>query len=180
MRKLPYIPDKRMYAAVMGCCRWMRENGYYFNKATEYFADKYDVDLEDLQAYIRMAQGNGQREAAKNNPRKYKYYVCLVALDYMGWLSYDDNWYESWDWHTKKDWEGHVKVVVQKATSAKNARTKIEAHSDYIYNHSSGPALWVIWCGEFSTKKEAEEFAEGFNYDKQWEKIREECKNKCW
>lgn len=27
MKKLPYIPDKKLYAAVMGACSWIRECG---------------------------------------------------------------------------------------------------------------------------------------------------------
>lgn len=71
MGKLPYIPDKKMYAAVMGACSYIRQTGW-FNKATNYYADKYNVDLDELQRYVRIAQSNGQKTSAK---RKYHYFA---------------------------------------------------------------------------------------------------------
>ena len=61
MGKLPYIPDKKLYAAVMGACSYVRDTGY-FNKATSYYANKYNVDVEEVRRYVRIAQGNGQKK----------------------------------------------------------------------------------------------------------------------
>lgn len=53
MKKLPYISDKALYAAVMGACSYARDTGH-FNKATSYYAEKYDVDVEDVRKYVRF------------------------------------------------------------------------------------------------------------------------------
>lgn len=75
MSNYPYIADKRMYAAVMGACRWIRKDGY-FNKAVRYYADKYGVDEDELAAEIRKRQSAGQKKKNATAPkRKYKYYV---------------------------------------------------------------------------------------------------------
>lgn len=55
MSKYPYIADKQMYAAVMGACKWIRESGY-FNKATQYYADKYGLDVGAVRAEVRKRQ----------------------------------------------------------------------------------------------------------------------------
>lgn len=75
MGKLPYISGKRLYAAVMGACSYIRETGY-FNKAISYYAKKYDVREDDIAKYVRIAQGNGQKAKNKTSPkRKYKWFV---------------------------------------------------------------------------------------------------------
>lgn len=76
MGKLPYIPDKKMYAAVMGACSYIRETGW-FNKATEYYADKYDVDVDELRKYIRIAQGRGQKQKNASKPKRKFYYYAI-------------------------------------------------------------------------------------------------------
>lgn len=134
MGKLPYIPDKKMYAAVMGACSYIRETGY-FNKATQYYADKYHVDVEQVRKYVRIAQGNGQKQAAKKAPRKYKWYAVAVMEDYY-YLDYDVGRYFSFEWSEKeKDENTHICIV--KATSVKNAKSKIE-------DFPNRPVWWLL------------------------------------
>lgn len=56
MKKLPYIPNKDMYAAVMGACSMIRETGKFWT-AVNYYADKHNVDKEEMIEYIRMGDG---------------------------------------------------------------------------------------------------------------------------
>lgn len=79
MGKLPYIPDKSMYAAVMGACKWIRETGY-FNKATKWYASHYGVDLEELQRYVRIAQSNGQKQKNKGKERHYRWFAVEYSM----------------------------------------------------------------------------------------------------
>ena len=78
--KYPYIPDKRMYAAVMGACKYIRDTGY-FNKAIRYYADKYDVDAEELASHIRARQSSGQRgKSPSTKGRKYKWFMVVETV----------------------------------------------------------------------------------------------------
>ena len=78
--KYPFIPDKRMYAAVMGACSYIRKTGY-FNRAVSYYADKYDVDADELEKHIRARQAAGQRgKKSPNAGKKYKWFlVCRTS-----------------------------------------------------------------------------------------------------
>ena len=79
MSKYPYIPDKKMYAAVMGACSYIRETGY-FNKAVSYYADKYNVNEEELAQHIRARQSAGQKgRESKTKGKKYKYFIVCEA-----------------------------------------------------------------------------------------------------
>lgn len=100
MHKLPYIADKKMYAAVMGACSYVRDTGY-FNKATSYYADKYNVDVEEVRRYVRIAQGNGQKQAAKRKKREYKWYVVIILRDW--YCAGDCGEYESWHWASRRN-----------------------------------------------------------------------------
>lgn len=73
--KYPYIADKKLYAAVMGACKWIRESGY-FNKAVAYYADKYGVDEERLANEIRKRQAAGQKgKTSANKGKKIKWFI---------------------------------------------------------------------------------------------------------
>lgn len=75
--KYPYIPDKRMYAAVMGACSYIRETGW-FNRAVRYYADKYDVDEEELAMHIRARQAAGRKgKPSANKGRKFKWFIVV-------------------------------------------------------------------------------------------------------
>ena len=121
MGKLPYIPDKKMYAAVIGACSYIKATGY-FNKATQYYADKYGVDVERVRKYVRTAQGNGQRQQNKRNPRKYKWYAVAVLRDF--YEAGDDGRFSSWDWSEKEKAE-RTEVWIIKATSKENAKSQV-------------------------------------------------------
>ena len=129
MHKLPYIADKKMYAAVMGACSYVRDTGY-FNKATSYYADKYNVDVEEVRRYVRIAQGNGQKQAAKRKKREYKWYVVIILRDW--YCAGDCGEYESWHWdeQTKRE---HTTWAIKRATSAENAK-KTMFHAEKLFH----------------------------------------------
>ena len=108
-RKLPYIPDKKLYAAVMGACSYIRTTGY-FNKAVRYYADKYNVSVDDVIRYVRIAQGNGQRMSTK----KRKYHWFAVEYSNIEHINYFEEMY--------------AQYVVVKATSEDNAMNRVYKH----------------------------------------------------
>lgn len=87
MKKLPYIPNKDMYAAVMGACSMIRETGKFWT-AVNYYADKHNVDKEEMIEYIRIAQSNGQRKAhgkpSQNLVKPFRYWACISIVDKSG------------------------------------------------------------------------------------------------
>lgn len=142
MGKLPYIPNKNLYAAVMGACKWIREDGY-FNKATKYYADKYNVSVDEVKKYVRIAQGNGQREANKRKPTK-RYFWYAIEYGYYNYKQLDygvdiyDRTFSTFD----------VKRALSK-DSLKRTMTKNEGYGEYsdhkIFHRIEG----------FTTKEEA-------------------------
>ena len=104
--KYPYIPDKRMFAAVMCACHMIRESGW-FNKAVSYAADKFNVDEDDLAKHIRERQAAGQRKKQTAKGRKYKWFIS-------------EKWVRS-----EADGEGHsLGLSVFRASSPHNAEHK--------------------------------------------------------
>ena len=80
MSKYPYIPNKRMFAAVMGACSYIRETGY-FNKAVSYYAEKYGVDEKELAKHIRARQAAGQKgRTSTSKGRKYKWFIICETV----------------------------------------------------------------------------------------------------
>ena len=78
--RYPYIPNKTMYAAVMGACSYIRETGY-FNKAVSYYAEKYQVDADELAKHIRARQSVGQKGRRSNSTgRKYKWFIVCQTI----------------------------------------------------------------------------------------------------
>ena len=78
--KYPYIPDKKMFAAVMGACSYIRETGY-FNKAVSYYADKYHVDPLELAKHIRARQAAGQKgRISPSKGRKYRWFIVCETV----------------------------------------------------------------------------------------------------
>jgi hypothetical protein len=118
MRKLPFIADKDLYAAVMGACSWIRETGY-FNKACSYYANKYSVDVDDVKQYVRIAQQNGRKASSKCKNTKFKYY--LVHGHFAGERGTLLNCYD-------KD-SGKWELV--KASNKKNAIKQLSKHDDF-------------------------------------------------
>lgn len=147
MSKLPYIPNKKLYAAVMGACSWIRESGY-FNKATRYYADKYGVDVDDVRKYVRIAQGNGQKQANKYKKRKYKYW----AIEYsIGGERFNNIEY------FEKD---HAQYSIEKATSKDNAMSHIDGNDRYWDEWA--PQHFFGRCEPFDTKEQAKEQCEAW------------------
>lgn len=159
MKKLPYIPDKKMYAAVMGACSYVRDTGY-FNKATKYYADKYDVDVDEVRKYVRIAQGNGQKQAPK---RKYKWYVMIVLKDF--YCADDCGTYSSWEWNEQEKRERSY-VCVKRATSSENAKRQLDkCPSAYYMIEVPHDEPIVKFTRGFGTEKEANSFAETINWE---------------
>lgn len=154
MRKLPYIPDKDLYAAVMGACSWIRESGY-FNKATSYYADKYDVDVEEVRRYVRIAQGRGQKAA--NAKRKFKWYAVFFVRDYMPDYDRGSGWRLTEDYKLR-DYIENAQCKIVKAKNEDSAWHNVSGMPDgfegeYWYNS-------IMHIKEFDTKKEAEKYAD--------------------
>ena len=76
MNKMPYIPNKKMYAAVMGACSYIRATGY-FNKATQFYADKYGVDVDEVRKYVRARQSVGQKGTKRG---EYKFFAIEYSM----------------------------------------------------------------------------------------------------
>lgn len=142
MAKLPYIPDKKLYAAVMGACSWIRESGF-FNKATNYYADKYGVDVDEVKKYVRLAQSNGQKAKVKQAPKK-KYYWFAVEFS-MGNERSGCNYFE----------ESLADYDVRKGLNANTVRRAISKHDDYMSEYE--PVHWFGRIEQFDTREEAEE-----------------------
>ena len=90
--KLPYIKDKRLYAAVMTACSMVKESGW-LNKACKYAADKYDVRESDVRDYVliasrrgRIISGNSGRKRAKQHKvtRVDEYYSAFISCHTCG------------------------------------------------------------------------------------------------
>ena len=69
--KLPYIKDKRLYAAVMTACSMVKESGW-LNKACKYAADKYDVRESDVRDYVLIASRRGRIISGNSGQKKAK------------------------------------------------------------------------------------------------------------
>ena len=79
MKNFPYIADKKMYAAVMGACSYIREKGW-FNKAVSYYSKKYGVDSDELAQHIRARQSVGQRNK-HTSPKERRYFCCVHTVE---------------------------------------------------------------------------------------------------
>ena len=149
MSKYPYIADKRMYAAVMGACSYIRDTGY-FNKAVSYYADKYGVDENELAKHIRARQSSGQ----KGKTRKYKYFLIV------GWT---DKWYNEYDYdilwsqYAPKEWEKERNRIAKivKATSKENAEKHIPNGFVDGDLRLCGPCVTNCEIAEFDTMEQA-------------------------
>lgn len=155
MSKIPYIPDKSLYAAVMFACKMIRENGY-FNKDCNIAADYYDVDVDDVKYYVRIAQGKGQKKANKKNPRKYHWYLILFVPDYIA--NDDCGTRNTWD-YTFDDWVENLHYRIVRATKEWNARRQVDPNPVYSemvgFGYETNIILKVF---EFDKKAEAQSY----------------------
>jgi hypothetical protein len=147
--KYPYIEGgKKMVAAVLGACSYIRETGY-FNKAVSYYADKYGVDEEELADNIRKRQAAGRKaKAAETGGRKFKYYV-------VGNTSYCDAMYD--------DTPSDLQIV--RGLSKKTVENRFsERDWKETYANDTGSSWSPIFrhtvLGEYETKQEAEDALE--------------------
>lgn len=72
MTKHRYISDKDLYKAVMGACSWIKQDGC-FNKATQYYANKHGVPIEDVRAEVRNRQKVGAKGKKRGSYSQYRY-----------------------------------------------------------------------------------------------------------
>lgn len=154
MGKLPYISDKRLYAAVMGACSYIRKTGY-FNKAISYYAKKYDVSEDDIAKYVRIAQGNGQKAKNKVSPkRKYKWF----AIEYSWGDDYNNNCYFMPE---------YAQYKVAKGMSLDNiiGRMCEERNGKRIMEYTSIPYTGRV--EEFETERDARECCKNWLKEKQ-------------
>lgn len=136
--KYPYIADKRMYAAVMGACSYIRETGY-FNKAVRYYADKYNVDEDEVAQEIRKRQSAGQKgKKPASKSRKYKYFIVVKSVG---------GWGEEYRVSEPQILKGLNKSTVLRRFNYEDSQLQGDDY-DIIYSH------WAI--AEFDTKTEAE------------------------
>lgn len=141
--KYPFIP-REYYPAVMGACKMIRETGY-FNKAVSFYADKYNVDRDELEKHIRARQSAGQKGKKSNNSgRKYKYFIvvetCWCEAD--GVTSYSNP------------------AVLRGLSSESVVRRFIDSDWYFTvrndYGGSYAPVRGHVAIAEFQTKEEAE------------------------
>jgi len=154
--KYPFIPDKTMYAAVMGACSYIRETGY-FNKAVKYYANKYGVDEDELAKHVRARQGAGQ----KGKSRQYKHFVVAVLHNY-GCIVDDVYTFSSWEW-TEDDYRKHTEIGVKKATSEQNVKLAIEKNNPWPYGEGDDYTVCKTW--EYDSQAEAEKAARELTWD---------------
>jgi len=151
MSKYPYIADKSMYAAVMGACKWIRESGY-FNKATQYYADKYGLDVDNVRAEVRKRQSAGQK-GKKTGAMKWFVVMKMVTSEATG----------VWDM------AGEPRVVKAKSKKSAGADYLRENRaSDYGGSYAQVASDFVLF--ESETKKGADDYLNSLN-DEQIEAI---------
>jgi len=140
--KLPYIPDKRLYAAVMGACSYVCSTGW-FNKATEYYANKYGVDVEQVRKYVRMAQGNGQKKKnASRTPRKYFWFAVEFSM------GNERNGCDHFE-------PSEARYCVQKGLTVESVKKRLSMADDMASEYSA--CHWFGRVAPFDTKEEAEQ-----------------------
>lgn len=138
---MPYISDKNLYKAVMLACKIIREK-HWFNYAINSACNYYGVEREDVEKYVRLRQGTGQKRAnAKKPPRKYFYY-CVEACQTFG---------TSW------------KVV--KATSENNAIHQVFKCYEKIMGEKFGDNFWLGAIKVFDNKEDCKRYAERKNHE---------------
>lgn len=146
--KYPYIADKKLYAAVMGACSYIRETGW-FNKATQYYADKYDLDVELVREEVRKRQAAGQKGRKRGT---YKWFVVERHVCSSGGFLYGPS----------KTTEGYYVV---KATNKHNAERRFEYYPRDPYSpYYSGSAIYEgdseeeceNWLREYLKQKRTE------------------------
>ena len=142
---MPYIPDKSMYAAVMGACRYIRATGY-FSRAVSYYANLYDVDADELAAHIRARQSVGQKRKNAKTKRVYKYFVC-------------DRWIHR-QHRDDYNYEHTPNIQVIKAVSREHAARNNSGITSWGYQNESYSEWICTVIAEFDTKAEADEYAE--------------------
>lgn len=138
--KYPFIPDKRMYAAVMGACSYIRDTGY-FNKAISYYAHKYGVNESELEKHVRARQGAGQKAANKSKPKRvYKWF----AVEYsMGNERNGACYFEPLE----------AQYCVARGIRADTVKDRLSKHDDYMSEYS--PVHWFGRVEECETEEAA-------------------------
>lgn len=147
--KYPYIKGgKAMVAAVLGACSYIRDTGY-FNKAISYYADKFNVDADELARNVRARQGAGQR--ASGEKRVYKWF----AVEYsMGNERNGAAYFDPFD----------AQYCVAKGVSEKSVKARLSKHDDYISEYA--PCHWFGRVTACDSENEAEQMIKAWEHEK--------------
>ena len=155
----PYIPDKRMYAAVMSAIKYIRKTGEV-SKAVKYNAAKYNVDAEEMLEHIRVRQNT----SIHKKKRDYKYYVSVIVYDFH-YLLFDISSFKSAKWD-EDDYKANTRTVVVKSVAEKNVINRLTQDNPRSWETGDYIRVQHIW--EFDTQDMAEQFKEALT----WEDIR--------
>lgn len=142
--KYPYIPNKKLFAAVMGACSYIRDTGY-FNKACEYYADKYGLKVEDVEREVRKRQSVGRKNKYKKVT--YQYYAIEYSIGY----GEEECFFQKYS---------NYVAEVKRATCKENAMhqvSNVEDRQIYAYHDWKDVIAYFGRVEEFKTKKEAQE-----------------------
>lgn len=142
--KYPYIPDKKLYAAVMFACKMIRENEF-FNRDCSVAANYYGVSEDDVRKEVRRRQAAGQTGIKR---KKYKYYVVEFSVGGAN-PDYEIAWFD----------EVSAQYTVCKATSKENAMSQVSRKYDRDPLGEYGPIAYFRRVEEFKTKEQAKKIA---------------------
>ena len=141
--KYPFIKGgKAMVAATLGACSYIRDTGY-FNKAISYYADKYNVDYDELAKNVRDRQAAGQR--ASKQKRTYHYF----AVEYsMGNERCGCDYFQPLE----------AQYCVAKGVSAETVKRRLSRRDDYISEYA--PCHWFGRVQECESEQAAYDLVE--------------------
>lgn len=155
----PYIPDNRMYAAVMSAIKHIRETGQV-SEAVRYNSKKYNVDAEEMLEHIRVRQNS----SIHKRKRDYKYYVSVIVYDFH-YLNFDMSSFRSAKWK-EKDYEENTRITIVKSVAERNVISRLTQDNPRSWETGDYIRVQHIW--EFNTSEMAEQYKEALK----WEDIR--------
>lgn len=129
--KLPYIDDKKVYAAVAFACSYVWDTGN-FEEGTSYYAEKYDADVEEVRKYVRIALDSERRGKSR-----------WFAVEYSVSSEYD---------------AGHfvpekARYIVKKGLSETSVKDALSKRDNYMNRNAM--CHWFGRVSAFDTRQEA-------------------------
>ena len=151
MSYFEYIPDKKMYAAVIGACKYIRDTGF-FNKAVRYYSDKYGVNEDELKNHI-MKRSKAGRKAKGKTTYKFKYYIVETCTQ------------------SEATPEPFKEYKVLKGTKARNVEDRCNELDEKFSKRNDNGSVYSIYryssvIKEFENKDDAIKYCEKM-YDEQ-------------